>query len=168
MKILVLLESEHLIMGVQLSQNGTGLEIPLPLIISTSEVNSLTGGTLPAESYEGVLVKIENVTVLDANADGNVDGPDEGSGGSRNYGEIYITDESNVQMRLELQDGTHDFHNFWDASLENTGTRIETGHTFESITGILFYSFSNYKLVPRKNDDFVGHVTDVENVKYNS
>jgi hypothetical protein len=150
-------------MGVQLSQNGTGLEIPLPLIISTSEVNSLTGGTLPAESYEGVLVKIENVTVLDANADGNVDGPDEGSGGSRNYGEIYITDESNVQMRLELQDGTHDFHNFWDASLENIGTRIETGHTFESITGILFYSFSNYKLVPRKNDDFVGHVTDVEN-----
>ena len=62
-------------------------------------------------------------------------------------------------MRLELQDGTHDYHNFWDAALENSGIRIETGHTFESITGILFYSFSNYKLVPRKNDDFVGHVT---------
>ena len=106
---------------------------------------------------------MENVTVLDANADGNVDGPDEGAGGSRNYGEIYITDESNVQMRLELQDGTHDYHNFWDAALENSGIRIETGHTFESITGILFQSFSNYKLVPRKNDDFVGHVTDVEN-----
>jgi hypothetical protein len=135
-----------------------------PTLISTSDIASATSGTLPTESYEGVLVRIENVTVLDANADGNVDGPDEGTGGSRNYGEIYITDESNVQMRLELQDGTHDYHNFWDAALENSGTRIETGHTFESITGILFYSFSNYKLVPRKNDDFVGHVTDVENV----
>ncbi|MCB0747881.1 MAG: T9SS type A sorting domain-containing protein [Ignavibacteriae bacterium] len=65
-------------------------------------------------------------------------------------------------MRLELQDGTHDYHNFWDASLEGKGIRIEAGHTFESITGILFYSFSNYKLVPRKNDDFVGHVTSVK------
>ena len=69
-------------------------------------------------------------------------------------------------MRLELQDGTHDYHNFWDASLEEFGVRIETGHTFESITGILFYSFGNYKLVPRKNDDFVGHVTSVEQDDY--
>ena len=143
---------------------GDNPEGVLPTLISTADIASSTGGSLPAESYEGVLVKFENVTVLDANADGNVDGPDEGAGGSRNYGEIYITDESNVQMRLELQDGTHDYHNFWDAALENSGIRIETGHTFESITGILFYSFSNYKLVPRKNDDFVGHVTDVENV----
>ncbi|MCW8849250.1 MAG: T9SS type A sorting domain-containing protein, partial [Melioribacteraceae bacterium] len=28
--------------------------------------------------------------------------------------------------------------------------------------GILFYSFSNYKLVPRSNDDFVGHITSVD------
>ncbi|MBK8947102.1 MAG: T9SS type A sorting domain-containing protein [Ignavibacteriae bacterium] len=69
-------------------------------------------------------------------------------------------------MRLELQDGTHDYHNMWDSALEGKGIKIEAGHTFESITGILFYSFSNYKLVPRKNDDFVGHVTNIsqENV----
>jgi hypothetical protein len=133
-----------------------------PTLISTSNIASLPSGTLPAESYEGVLVKFENVRVLDANADGNADGPDEGSGGSRNFGEIIIADDSNIQMRLELQDGNHDYHNFWDAELEDTGIRIETGHTFESITGILFFSFSNYKLVPRKNDDFVGHVTDIE------
>ena len=27
--------------------------------------------------------------------------------------------------------------------------------------GILYYSFSNYKLAPRKNDDFVNYTTDV-------
>jgi len=147
--------------GVQITPNGTGLELPLPLIISTSDIGTSAGNTLPAESYEGVLVKIENVTILDDNADGDT-GPDQGSGGSRNFGEIFITDTSNVQMRLELQDGTHEYNNYWDVSQENSGIRIETGNTFESITGILFYSFSNYKLVPRKNDDFAGHVTDVE------
>ena len=75
--------------------------------------------------------------------------------------EILIADESNVQMRLEMQDGTHDYHNLWSNDLEETGSRVETGHTFESITGILFYSFGNYKLVPRKNSDFVGHVTSL-------
>ncbi|MDX1702256.1 MAG: T9SS type A sorting domain-containing protein, partial [Melioribacteraceae bacterium] len=131
-----------------------------PTLISTSDIGSSSGGSLPAESYEGVLVKIDNVIVIDDNADGN-SGPDEGSGGNRNFGEILIADESNVQMRLEMQDGTHDFHNLWSSELEETGTRVETGHTFESITGILYYSFGNYKLVPRKNSDFVGHVTSV-------
>jgi Secretion system C-terminal sorting domain len=137
---------------------------PEPEVISTSEIGTLSGSSLPAESYEGVLVKIENITILDDNADGST-GPDKGITADRNHGEIYITDMSNVQMRLELQDGTHNYNNFWDASQESSGIRIETGHTFESITGILFYSFGNYKLVPRKNDDFVGHVTDVDEVK---
>lgn len=150
--------------GVQIQTDGTGLQLPLPYVISSSEIAASVDASLPAESYEGVLVTIENVTIIDANADGITDGPDEGSGGSRNFGEIFISDTSNVQMRLELQDGTHDYHNYWDTSLESSGIRIETGHKFESITGILFYSFSNYKLVPRKNDDFVGHITDVEKV----
>lgn len=142
--------------GVQVMLNGTGAELPEPVIISTADIGTSLGGALPAESYEGVIIKIENVTVMSDNADGE-SGPD-----GSNYGEILIADTSGVQMRLELQDGTHDYHNYWDASLENSGIRIETGHKFESITGVLFYSFSNYKLVPRKNDDFVGHVTDVK------
>lgn len=153
--------------GVAISPNGTGLQLPLPYKISTKDIGATANGLLPAESYEGVLVTIENVSVIDANADGIVDGPDEGSGGSRNFGEILVADTSNVPMRLEVQDGTHDYHNFWDTSLESTGIRIRTGDTFESITGILFYSFSNYKLVPRKNDDFFGH-TQVTSVDENN
>jgi len=138
---------------------SSGNPLPEPVVLSTVDIDSKSDGSLIPESYEGVLVKFENLTVTDANADGLVDGPDEGSGGSRNFGEVLITDTSNVTMRMETQDGTHSYHNFWDASLENAPNRISTGDTFESITGILFYSFSNYKLDPRKDDDFVGHVT---------
>ncbi len=146
---------------VTIISSGDGVEVE-PTIISTSVIGTAAGSTLPAESYEGVLIKIVNVKVLDDNANGE-SGPDEGTGGNRNFGEIYVADTSNVQMRVELQDGTHDYHNFWDAYLENTGIRIQTGNTFESISGILFYSFGNYKLVPRMNEDFVGQVTGVNN-----
>jgi hypothetical protein len=100
-----------------------------------------------------------DVTVVRENADGNA-GPDQGSGGNRNYGEISVQDDSGSPMRLETQDGTHDYHNFWLTSQENQPTRIIKDSKFNEIDGILFYSFSNYKLVPRKNDDFKGY-TDV-------
>lgn len=34
---------------------------------------------------------------------------------------------------------------------------VNAGHTMESMTGILFYSFSNMKLLPRNNNDIVGY-----------
>ena len=39
---------------------------------------------------------------------------------------------------------------------------VELNSTFDAIKGVLYYSFSNYKLVPRKNDDFVNYATDVK------
>lgn len=145
--------------GATIEVLSSGNPLPDPVVLSAADIDSKSDGSLIPESYEGVLVKFENLTVIDANADGVNDGPDEGSGGSRNFGEVLITDTSNVTMRMETQDGTHSYHNFWDASLENAPNKISTGDTFQSITGILFYSFSNYKLDPRKDDDFVGHVT---------
>jgi hypothetical protein len=41
--------------------------------------------------------------------------------------------------------------------------QIKTGDTFESITGVLNYSFNNFKLIPRKDDDFAG-LTDIKQV----
>jgi len=147
----------------QITINNTNAEVPEPTIISTSNIAQSSNGTVNAEQYEGVLVRYLNVKVIDDNADGNT-GPDEGTGGNRNYGEIYVADRSNIQSRIETQDGTHSFHNFWDTSLESLPNRIVNNSTFESISGILFYSFSNYKLVPRSDDDFQGFVTDVEEI----
>ncbi|MDO8549054.1 MAG: hypothetical protein Q7S39_02740, partial [Ignavibacteria bacterium] len=141
--------------------NSTGNPLPEPFILQTSTfLNNTPNGTVSAEQWEGVLVKFEDIIVTDENADGNP-GPDEGSGGNRNFGEIVIDDGSGG-MRVELQDGTHQYHNFWEASLENQPIRILTNDHLDGLAGIQWFSFGNYKLLPRKDDDFIG-LTDVGN-----
>ena len=142
--------------------NSIGNPVPDPEVLLTSTIDLLASGTISAEQWESVLVSYENVTVTDENADGDP-GPDPGSGPSRNYGDILVADGSNSNTRIALQYGTHNYHNFWFAGMDTIPNYINEGDTFESITGILWYGFSNYKLLPRKNDDFVGWVTDVEN-----
>ncbi len=128
--------------------------------IATAVIGTSSGGELPAESFESVLIKYTNVTVIDENADGNI-GPDEGSGGSRNHGEILVADGSAVGTRVELQDGGNDYHNFWDSSFENEPIRVLQGSKFDELVGVLYYSFGNFKLIPRKNNDFIGY-TDID------
>ncbi|RKY94838.1 MAG: hypothetical protein DRQ01_01360 [Ignavibacteriae bacterium] len=140
---------------------GTGQTLPDPEEITTDEIDDLNNGAVQAEQWEGVLVKYVDVEVSDENADG-LPGPDEGSGGNRNFGELLVRDAVSVhETRVELQDGTHQYHNFWAVELENEPIRIREGDTFDELIGILWYSFGNYKLLPRKDDDFVGHTTDV-------
>ncbi|MCF8268279.1 MAG: T9SS type A sorting domain-containing protein [Ignavibacteriales bacterium] len=150
---------ENLDTPAQVVVSGTGT-VPDPVEISTAVISNSSSGSLPAESYEGVLVKYSNITVIDENADGNP-GPNI-SGTNNNYGEMFVADASNIQTRMEMQDGTHNYHNFWDVSLETVPTRVQTGDSFESVTGILYFSFSNYKIVPRRDEDFVGFTTDLK------
>jgi hypothetical protein len=35
--------------------------------------------------------------------------------------------------------------------------QVKKGDRFSEVRGVLYFSFSNFKLVPRKNDDFVGY-----------
>ncbi len=148
--------------GATVVLNSTGNPLPPPQILSTSEIDAIGDGGVQAEQWEGVLIRYNNVTVTDENADGDP-GPDEGSGGNRNYGDILVSDAGNSSTRVDLQDGTHSYHNFWFAGMDSIPNYVREGNTFESITGILWYSFSYYKLIPRKNDDFVGWVTNVNN-----
>ncbi len=148
--------------GATVVLNSTGNPLPIPEDLSTSDIDGIGDGGVQAEQWEGVLIRYSNVTVTDENADGNP-GPEEGTGGNRNFGDILVSDGSNSDTRVDLQDGTHDYHNFWFAGMDTIPNYVKQGNTFESITGILWYSFSNYKLIPRKNDDFVGWVTDVNN-----
>ncbi len=150
----------NLTSGATVTVNSSGNEIPEPYEVSTAVINGSGTEELPAESYEGVLLSLKNISVVDENANGEP-GPDEGTGGNRNFGEMLVADTSGVSMRVELQDGTHDYHNFWSADLENQPIRIRTWNHFDELRGILFYSFGNFKLVPRKNDDFIGFVTAI-------
>lgn len=128
--------------------NVTSSNNPLPnaQTLTTGEIG--TGdGVVDKEKWESVLVKYSNVLVDSTNADG-----------ASNFGEMFVDDGSG-HTRVELQDGNHKYHNDWDANLINdlSLVQIHKGDRFTELGGILFFSFSNYKLVPRKDDDFVGY-----------
>jgi hypothetical protein len=133
------------------------------MTLSTADIADLNSGDLGAEQWEGVLVKYNNVTITDANADG-VPTPHVGSPGNNNYGDMLVADVSNVDTRIGLQFGAHTYHNYWFDSLASKPIRLSQGDTFESIAGVLWYGFSNFKLLPRKDDDFIGYVAGVEEI----
>ena len=137
--------------------NSQNNPLPDPVDLTTGTIDKNSNGKVDAEQYESVLIDYKNVNVTDDNADGD-SGPI-----STNHGEIYVTDGSG-DTRVELQDGNHHYENLWDATLANDPNNIQVklGSTFSELRGILYYSFSNYKLAPRKDDDFVGFVTDVK------
>lgn len=139
--------------------NSPGNPLPAPAPLLTSDINFKTSGTISAEQWESVLIKYSNVTVTDENADG---GPGPNVTGNSNFGEILVADSSLVNTRIELQDGNHQYHNFWEASLEFVPTRVMVADVMDELIGIMYYSFGNYKLIPRTDADFVNYATDVQ------
>jgi len=139
--------------------NATGIALPEPQLLSTSDISNMISGTVSAEQWENVLVKYSSVTVTDENADGNA-GPN--VTGNPNFGEILVADASNINTRVELQDGNNSYHNFDAPGLENQPIRVLAGNTLNELIGIMYYSFGNYKLIPRTDADFVGYATAVE------
>lgn len=147
----------------QLVINSMGNPLPTPQVLMTSDIATLSNGTTQAEQWEGVLLKYENLTVTDENADGGI-GPHDPPN-NYNYGDIFVADGSNTNTRIGLEFGSHSYHNFWFFGQDTIPNYVRQGDTFQSVTGVLWYGFSNYKLLPRKDDDFVGWVTDVAEVK---
>lgn len=129
-----------------LTVNSSNNPTPDAQALTTGEIG-MFDGVVNKEKWESVLIKYVNVTVDSANADG-----------ASNFGEIFVDDGSG-HTRVELQDGNHKYHNLWDASLANDTTlvQVKKGDRFTELKGVLFFSFSHYKLVPRKNDDLVGY-----------
>lgn len=140
----------------QIVVNSSNNPLPAAVEVTTRTIGTQPSGTVNAEQYEGVFIKYKNVTVTDDNADGN-------SGTVNNFGEIMVADTSGINTRVELQDGNHKYHNLWDSTFaSNPGlVRVLQGSSMTELAGVLYFSFSNYKLTPRKDDDFTGFVTDV-------
>lgn len=138
--------------GAAVTVNSSGNAVPEPVVLSTGDIATVAGGTPDAEQYESMLIKYENVTVSAQSADG-----------ASNFGEIYVTDGSG-DTRVELEDGNHPYNNGSTADLQDDDPNffVEAGNTFESISGIMYFSFGNYKLNPRQESDFVGFATSVE------
>ncbi len=103
-----------------------GNPVPEPLLVaSTADIAS-------NESYEGCLVRIENVTVTSL--------PD-------GYGQWYITNDYTDSLSCQVED------NFIKAI--DVGIELEVGMEFESITGVISYSYDEFEINPRKAEDLV-------------
>lgn len=98
---------------------------PAPEIIA-DPATIATGGSM-TEDYEGVLVRVENVTVEDPNPDA----PDD-------FNEFAVTGN------LRVDDVFFDMDDW---------TKPDAGASFASITGLLIFGHSDFKLVPRDAAD---------------
>jgi hypothetical protein len=128
--------------------NSTGNAVPDPIEVTTGSIGTKAGGVVEAEQYESVLIKYTNPIITSTNADA-----------SGNFGEILVNDNSGA-TRVELQDGSHSYHNNWEPGLP--GIQVDSLARFSSMTGVLYFSFSNWKLTPRKDADLVGYTTDIK------
>ncbi|HMQ68469.1 MAG TPA: T9SS type A sorting domain-containing protein [Ignavibacteria bacterium] len=146
---------------------SSGNTQPPAEILSTGQIpNSAQDGDIEVEKWESVYIRFN--TEVDINC------INAGTGIScttseplidtvfrRNYGEILVADGSEIDARIELQDGNHNYSNNWDGQGSVSPNILLTKNDKISyIEGILYFSFSNYKLTPRKNVDF-GTVTPV-------
>lgn len=136
--------------SVTVDENHGKGTLPEPVMLSTGTF--LTGGVddgdLTAEPFEGMLVAFETLTVTSVNADAP----------SGNFGEFLVTDGSG-DMRVD-DAGT------WDAvyTTDSTDTGLiylKPGTSIDGLKGIMYYSFDNWKLEPRDEDDFDNVVTSI-------
>ena len=131
-------KSEITIAGAaDITVTGTAA-IPAPAVVQPADV--IAGGA-DAESYEGVLVRVEDVACTD---------PDLG------YGEFEVTGGLPVDDYFFVTGGGPSGANIIPAE----------GDTFTAIDGILDYTSFNdvpeYKLVPRTLDDYEGYSGEVD------
>lgn len=122
--------------AVRLSEGNI---VPAPLDMKTGDI---TTGAPGAEQYEGMLVRVNKVAVIN-------EFPDTG-----NFGEFTIDDGSG---EVRVDDVSSNFRGQLDSA-------FVAGDSLESVTGILHYTFGNFKIEPRNDDDVVRIVTSVNDI----
>ena len=108
---------------------SSGNEV-LPVKVNTGDVRSWGE---KSEAYESVLLVIENLTITESFPDGL----------SHNYGEFTVDDGTGG---LRVDDASSSFNGNLDS------TFIE-GERLDYIIGLGYFSFDNYKIIPRDNSD---------------
>jgi hypothetical protein len=124
--------------------HSAGNPIPEPIDLSTGAFVAGNGDP-GAEPYEGMLVRFSNVKLTDV-APTFADAT-----------EYTINDNSGPV--LVRRDGKNSFSNVPADTLTGK-TILKLNDKISSLTGIIYYSFNQYKFVPRTNADF-GTITDV-------
>ena len=146
---------------------GTGQPLPTAENLSTSVfANNKPDGDPSVEPWESVFIRLNTTSSINCiNAAQGIScttsEPLQDTTFRRNFGEITVIDNSGIPGRIELQDGNHNFRNGWNpAQVSSPYILLTKNDQVSFYQGILFYSFSNWKLVPRRDSDF-GTVTPI-------
>lgn len=115
---------------------------PAPVVRTTANLN-VANGVASAEAYEGMLVKLKNLRVSDVNptfSDPTEFSVNDGSG-------AVVVQRSGKNSYVNLP------------SDSTAGKKVlRVGNRIDSLVGIVYYSFNQYKFVPRADADFFGVV----------
>jgi hypothetical protein len=121
---------------------SSGNPEPAPISLTSGTFGPTIGNGNPgAEPYEGMLVKLTNVKVTSVNpvfSDITEFSVDDGSG-----------------PMLVRRDGKHSYSNVPGEDSLYGRTILKVGDQLASLTGVLYYSFNRWKIVPRTNADIV-------------
>ncbi len=137
-------------------------EVLLPSVVADAKID----GDTTVEKWECVLIRFSNqavVTCINASSSSACTStlPLPDSTFRRNFGEMFVKySTDSLFARVSLQDGSHNYVNGWDPAQANQYDTTLPGHLLHQwdgingLTGVLFFDFGKYRLLPRKNDDF--------------
>ncbi|MBI5476139.1 MAG: T9SS type A sorting domain-containing protein [Ignavibacteriales bacterium] len=127
-------------------KHSAGNAIPAPVVSQTTVFGSSVGNGDPiAESYEGMLVQLNNVTVT--NIYPTFSDPTE-----------YEVDDGSGPLLVQ-QSRKNKYSNIPGDTISGK-TILKLGDHISSLTGVIYFSFNRYKFVPRNDADF-GTITGV-------
>jgi len=139
---------------------SSGNPLPAAQILPASVLaNYKSGGDTTIKKWESVFVRLNTpvwITCIQANVGVACFShqPYRDSTFRRNYGELTVIDNSNVEARILLAGGRHGYSNNWDGHGYDTGkTLLTQNDSISFVQGILYYAFSNYKIAPRMHSD---------------
>ncbi|HEY9167631.1 MAG TPA: T9SS type A sorting domain-containing protein [Candidatus Kryptonia bacterium] len=124
--------------------------------IHTGDIGTRFNGDTLAERWEGVLVKFDSIHIVDNDPDGPTYSITGSTGSFREYmvddgsGKCRVDDDGSNTYSVDPHDTTLGFH------------IMPLGAYMSSLTGIIKYVNSEYKLEPRTNSDFVGEIDAVK------
>lgn len=128
-----------------------------PVNLKTGTVGGKASGDSAAEPWESMLVRFDSVFIVNNDPDpsysiNSTDGSFREYTVSDGSGECRVDDDGSNTYSVDPHDTT------WGFSILPKGTKIQ------SLTGILEYTYGNYKLYPRTNSDF-GTITGVHRIQ---
>lgn len=140
-----------------------------PIVLDPSNTTLFGSGSDEMERYEGMYVRYENpmpmgrVFVTDANL--GFGEYEVGSGQGAAVGARVLAgrqDGTRAQSSLDVSYISDTAR--YAAGLNVAAIQVDTTFNMDALEGVVYYSFGNWKLTPRNNNDFIGLIVGIEPV----